>query len=103
LNSQLEKQKKLKKDLNKFGNMIRGTITTLCARCSRSNCICLKKTKSVAHRLTYKSEGQKSKIVYVSPANLKKVKKLVLNYKKFKETTEALIMLNIDLLKEGLI
>lgn len=97
------KQKNLIDKFCKNKNMVRGTISSLCTRCNRANCICTNKTISVAYRLTYKTSNQQSKIVYISKKNLPRVKKMISNYKKNKEILDQLIDLNVAMFKEGLI
>lgn len=53
----------------------------------------------VAHLLTYKAEGNKTKSIYIKKHQLKEVKAMIQNYHKLKTTVNKLIMLNVMLFK----
>lgn len=80
---------------------VKGSITSICNKCKRANCICKVKTKKKDHRLTYKDENQKTKIVYVPKAKIKELKSMIKNYQNLKKYLNQLIDINIEMFKEN--
>jgi len=95
-----EKQKKLLAEFLKQKDMIRGSISSVCSGCNRANCICDKKEKTRAYRLTYKGKAQSSKIVYIPKSRLSEIKKLISNYKRNKDVIDLLIDVNVQIFKK---
>ena len=91
----------LTKKLAQYSDVIRGSITSVCAKCSRANCICYKRTPRKAYRLTYKDRRQKTRIVYVARSRLPEVRKIIANYSKIRKILEQLIETNIQIFKNG--
>ena len=91
----------LTKKLAQYSDVIRGSITSVCAKCSRANCICDKRTPRKAYRLTYKDRRQKTRIVYVARSRLPEVRRMIANYSKLRKTLEQLIEANIQIFKNG--
>ena len=91
----------LSKKLAQYSSIIRGSITSVCARCSRANCICDKRTLRKAYRLTYKDRQQKTRIVYVPRSRLPEIKRMIANYSKSRKILEQLIEANIQIFKNG--
>jgi hypothetical protein len=95
----LGKQKKLLNELNKCGQMIRGSITSICSNCRRAKCVCKNGTKKKNYRLTYKAKGQKSKIVYVPKNKLMEMGNRISDYEKARNILEELVEVNINIFK----
>lgn len=81
--------------------MIKGSISSVCSSCNRANCICKKPTSLKAYRLTYKDADQKTKTIYVPKKKLGEAKKMISNFKKFREVMDRLIDVNLTKFKEG--
>ena len=91
----------LLKKLAQYSSAIRGSITSVCAKCSRANCICDKRTPRKAYRLTYKDRRQKTRIVYIPRSRLPEIKRMIANYSKSRKIMEQLIETNIQIFKNG--
>ena len=96
----MAKRRRLLKELMKCSNFVRGSINGVCAKCSRSHCICEVKTAKRAYRLTYKNREQKTRIVYIPEAKLPKIKIMIVNYSKSRKITEQIIETNIQIFKK---
>lgn len=96
-----DRRNALTKKLAQYSNIIRGSITSVCAKCSRANCICDKRTPRRAYRLTYKDRRQKTQIVYIARSRLPEVRRMIDNYSKLRNTLEQLIEANIQIFKGG--
>lgn len=96
-----DNRKVLSEKLAQYSDIVRGSITSVCAKCSRANCICAKQTLRKAYRLTYKDRWQKTQIVYVPRNRLPEVRKKIANYSKSRKILEQLIEANIQIFKEG--
>ncbi len=95
------KREALMEQLAKYSYFVRGSLTSVCMVCSRANCICTQPKGVVAYRLTYKDKNQKTRTVYIPSGRVKEVKKLILNYKKYRDVTEMIFNLNIKIFKEN--
>ncbi len=96
----IRKQEKL---LERFGDctdFVRGSINSVCAKCSRAGCICEKQTSRRAYRLTYKDSQQRTRIVYVPRARLPEIKKKIANYSKLRKIIEEFVETNIEMFKK---
>lgn len=89
----------LLKKIEKHSNFARGSITSVCAACSRASCICQNKTTRRAYRLTYKDNQQKTRIVYIPKGQLTRIKKMIENHKQLRATIEQLVDTNIEIFK----
>ena len=90
--------------LRKFeqcANFVRGSVTSVCAKCNRASCICEKKTSRKAYRLTYKDSRQKTRIVYVPRSRLPEIKRMIANYSTSRKIVEQLIETNLKVFKKG--
>jgi len=87
--------------LAKYSYFVKGSLTSVCMACSRANCVCPEPKGIVAHRLTYKDNNQKTQTVYVSDSRVKEVRKLILNYRKYRDITETIFNINIRIFKKG--
>ena len=96
-----DKRNALSKKLAQYSSIVRGSITSVCAKCSRANCICDKRTPRKAYRLTYKDRQQKTQIVYVPRSRLPEIKRMIVNYSKSRKVLEQLIETNIRILRNG--
>lgn len=88
--------------LSECGNMIKGSINSVCSACNRSKCICINKTNHQAYRLTFKDKHQKTKIVYIPKNRLHEIKTMIKKYAKAWKIIERLIKINIQLFKQRL-
>ena len=95
------KREVLMERLAKYSYFVKGSLTSVCMACSRVKCVCLEPKGIVAHRLTYKDNNQKTQTVYVSDSRIKEVRKLILNYRKYRDITETIFNLNIRIFKES--
>jgi len=95
----IRRREKLLARLEDCADFVRGSINSVCARCSRSACICEKRTSRRAYRLTYKDSGQKTRIVYVPRARLPEIKKKIANYSKLRKIIEEFVETNIEMFK----
>jgi hypothetical protein len=89
------------KEIKKRKNMVRGSINKIYKRCGNMNCKCAKGEKHEEYRLTYKGSDQISKTVYLSKNKIKKVQKMVDNYKEAKLLFNEILELNVKLIKLG--
>ena len=87
--------------LAKCSYFAKGSITSVCMTCNRVNCICKHPKGNKSYRLTYKDSNQKTRIVYVSNDRVKEVRKMIANYKKYKDISDEIIDINIKIFKEG--
>lgn len=95
-----QKQDELVAKILKRKNMIKGSVSSVCIKCSRANCICELKTSGRSYRLTYKEKGLKSKIVYVPKEEIAKIEKMIKSYRESKLIIDQLIDVNIKIFKE---
>ncbi len=95
------KREVLMERLAKYSYFVKGSLTSVCMACSRANCVCPEPKGVVAHRLTYKDKNQKTQTVYVPDSRVKEVRKLILNYRKYRDITEMILNLNIRIFKES--
>ncbi len=89
------------KRLAKCSYFVKGSLTGVCMACSRANCICPEPKGIMAHRLTYKDKNQKTQTVYVPDSRVKEVRKLISNYRKYRDITEMILDLNIKIFRES--
>lgn len=94
-----DRRNALAKELAQYSSIARGSITSVCAKCSRVNCICDKRTSRKAYRLTYKNRQQKTQIVYVPRSRLPEIKGMIANYSKSRKILEQLIETNIRIFR----
>jgi hypothetical protein len=97
----IERRESLLSTLAQCGNVVRGSINSVCGRCNRANCICEKKSAAKAYRLTYKDSRQKTRIVYVAKHRLPEIRRLLANYSRLREVIGQLITANIEIFKKG--
>ena len=83
------------------GNFIKGSITCVCGTCGRAHCLCAKKSKAKAYRLTYKDGRQKTQSVYIPRPRLPEMKRLIANYARARALVQQIIEINIALFKKG--
>jgi len=57
----IKRKKALMGTLAQCGNVVRGSINSVCGKCNRANCICEKKSPTKAYRLTDKDSRQKTR------------------------------------------
>lgn len=93
------KREKLLARLEDCADFVRGSINSVCAKCSRAGCICEKQTSRRAYRLTYKDSQQRTRIVYVPRARLPEIKRKIANYSKLRKIIEELVETNIEMFK----
>jgi hypothetical protein len=97
----MKRRKRLAVTLAQCGEVVRGSINSVCGKCNRANCICETKSATKAYRLTYKDSRQKTRIVYVAKARLPEVRRLLANYSRLRTTVEQLIATNIEIFRKG--
>lgn len=97
----IKKREKLLNSFNKYSDFVRGSINSVCAKCNRAHCVCEKKTSRKSYRLTYKSSGQKTRIVYIPKDRLSEIKKKISNYSKAKNIIEEIVEANIEIFKNA--
>ncbi len=95
----IQKRKQLLVRLEQCADFVRGSINSVCAKCSRAGCICERPTSRRAYRLTYKDSGQRTRIVYVPRARLPEIKRKIANYSKLRKVIEELVETNIEMFK----
>ena len=96
----LRKRDMLLRKFAQYSDFVRGSVTSVCAKCNRANCICDKKTSRRAYRLTYKDGQQKTRIVYVPRSRLKKIRRMIANYSRSRKIMEQLIETNLVIFKK---
>ncbi len=101
MNKLERKRALLLEKLSKYGYFVKGSISTVCMACSRAHCICKTPKGKKSYRLTYKDEGQKTRIIYISKGRLKEVRKMISNYKKYREITQDILNINVEIFREG--
>ncbi|NQT19234.1 MAG: hypothetical protein HQ592_05980 [Planctomycetes bacterium] len=87
--------------LEKHTDFVRGSVSSVCAKCSRARCICEKKTSRRAYRLTYKDSQQKTQIVYVPRRRLPEIRKMIANHARLRKILAQLLEANIEIFKKG--
>lgn len=87
------------KEIRKRKNMVKGTINKIYTKCGNPNCKCAKGEKHEENRLTYKDSDNISKTVYLSKGKIKKVQKMVSNYKEARLLLNEILELNVKLIK----
>lgn len=97
----VKQQKTLLGTIAQCGNLLRGSINCVCAKCNRANCICEKKSSAKAFRLTYKDSRQKTRIVYIPKKRLPEVRRSLANYSRLWKTVEKLIATNVEIFKKS--
>jgi hypothetical protein len=94
-------RKKLLGRLETCSDFVRGSVTSVCAKCNRAGCVCGKITRRRAYRLTYKDGRQKTRIVYVPRSRLPKIKEMIANYARLRKLIGQIVETNIEAFKEG--
>lgn len=94
-----QKREKLLGRLEGCADFVRGSISSVCAKCNRAGCICERRTSRRAYRLTYKDSQQKTRIVYVPKVRLPEIRKKIGNYAKLRKIIEELFETNIEIFK----
>jgi hypothetical protein len=97
----IRRREALMRKLVQHADFARGSVTSVCARCNRANCVCEKKTSRKAYRLTYKDRQQKTRIVYVPRSRLPGIRKMIANYSRLRKIMEQLIETNLEIFKKG--
>jgi len=100
LESLQTESRQLRKQLSRIRYFIRGTLMKCKRTCGKPTCKCTKGQKHIAYYLSLTREN-KTSLIYVPRASLKKADKWINNYKKLKELLEKLAMLNIQILKKS--
>ena len=95
----VSKRDRLLSELALYGNFIKGSITSICAKCKRGKCICPEKTSKRNYRLTYKDKLQKTKIVYIPDSKLDEAESLRLNYSKVKKILDEITSANLEIFR----
>ena len=96
----VRKRHALQKQLAQCSEVVRGSVSSVCARCNRAQCICEKKSSRRAYRLTYKVSGQKTRIVYVPRGRLPRILNMIANYARLRTLIEELVETNIAVFKK---
>lgn len=96
----LRQREALLKRFVQCSEFVRGSITSVCAKCSRARCICKMKTSRRAYRLTYKDTHQKTRIVYVPRSALPRIRKMIAYYSRSRQIIQQLITTNIEVFKK---
>src|SRR3990167_3440753 len=97
----IKKRIALSEQLAQCSDVVRGSITKVCAKCNRAKCICRKATPRKAYRLTYKNPQQKTCIVYIPQNRMAEIKRMIANHSKLRKILEKLIETNIQIFKTG--
>ena len=97
----IRRREALMRKLVQHADFARGSVTSVCARCNRANCVCEKKTSRKAYRLTYKDRQQRTRIVYVPRSRLPEIRKMIANYSRLRKIMEQLIETNLEIFKKG--
>ena len=97
----IEKRKQVLARILECGDFVRGSITSVCSKCNRANCVCETKSPSKAYRLTYKDARQKTRIVYVPKSRLPDIRKRVANHAQLRKLVGQLMTMNIEIFKKG--
>ena len=97
----IRKREKLLAKLEHCTDFVRGSINSVCAKCSRAGCICEIRTSRRAYRLTYKDCGQRTRIVYVPRVRLPEIRRKIANYSKLRKIIEELVETNILMFKRN--
>ncbi|MEA1884658.1 MAG: DUF6788 family protein [Thermotogota bacterium] len=87
------------KEVRKRKNMVKGSINKIYTKCGNPNCKCAKGLKHEEYRLTYKGVNRVSKTVYLSKNKIKRVQKMINNYREVRNLFNEIIDLNIKLIK----
>jgi len=95
-----QKREELIIRVGKCSDVVRGSVTSVCAKCSRAGCICDQKSPRRAYRLTYKDSWQKTRIVYVPRSRLPRIRKMIANYARLRQIIEQLVETNIEAFKD---
>ena len=96
----LRRRKTLLENFEQCSEFVRGSVNSVCAKCSRARCVCAQKTSRRAYRLTYKDSQQKTRIVYVPRDRLPKIRRMIANYARTRKIIEQLVETNIEIFKK---
>lgn len=94
-----QRRRDLLKRFVQCSEFVRGSVNSVCIRCGRSHCLCARKTRVKAYRLTYKNNRQKTQIVYVPRTHLPRIRQMIANYARVRALIERLIETNIAIFK----
>lgn len=94
-----KQREKFLSQISDYADFVRGSITSICSKCKRANCLCQTKTSRKDYRLTYKDKDQKTKIVYIPKDRLAETKRMIKNHSKVKGVIQKLVELNFKILK----
>ena len=92
---------RLLREMEACADFTRGSVTGVCAACNRARCICGKKSRRKACRLTYKDSNQRTGIVYVPRDRLPAIRRMIANYSRLRRLIERLVETNIAAFKVG--
>lgn len=99
LKALVSQKNKLIADIHSFANLMKGSVYQLNRKCSNKKCQCNKDgSKHSSFVLTYSKKG-KTKILSLKKEQEKKVRKLTINYNKFKDIIFRLTNINIEIIK----
>ena len=87
------------KSLEKYKQMIKGTVYKVYRKCGNKNCKCTRGELHELFQFNYKDKNNKTKSLYVRKNDVKLFKQYIENYQKAKTIFNEIIELNIDALK----
>ena len=96
----LRKRRSLLAKIERYSQFARGSISCVCATCHRACCTCVQTSSLRIYRLTYKTHGQRTQIVYVPRRQLPRMRQLVANYARLRNLIEQLMETNIAVFKQ---
>ena len=103
MRGEIERLQKLKQHsfqrIQKLDNMLRGSLTTLGTMCSRKDCECHRGKKHGTAYYLSKTQGGKTKMLYIPKVKVEAVKKGVENYKEYKDIGKEICWINEEIIR----
>jgi hypothetical protein len=93
------RRKILRQQLNNLGHILRGSVVQLNRVCGKPNCHCQRGEKHPGNFFSMSFKG-KTKMFYLSPPLVKKVRSWTMNYKRACQIIEELSSLNIQIFRQ---
>jgi hypothetical protein len=87
--------------IHELDNMLRGSLTTLGTMCNRKDCECHRGKKHGTAFYLSKTEGGKTKMLYIPKEKLDVVKKGIESYREYKTIGKEICRINEEIIKLG--
>ena len=96
------RRKTLEKKMGALGPLMRGSVVELAMRCGNPNCRCARGERHKKHHFSMSKKG-KTKMIYLGKTREPTARQYSENYKTLLEIVEEMTMINMELLKAGVL